>query len=218
MRATRVLAAVLCCVPLALPSLGRGAQLSDEEIGALCADAEDAAHCGRLVEAAQLKRLPNLARRDGPVLTISLFPSGAAAFTDSDDAVAGRSYSLWDYLDGINAVLVYTTAGDKTGFLLLTRTNNRRYELPTEPQLSPDRQRLLTADVCQKQCTKEIAVWRVTREAVRKELSWLAADWADATAKWKDAETIAIEYSVDGVSTTGTIERKLSDSAWRRLQ
>jgi hypothetical protein len=218
MQSTRVLAAVLCCVPLALHNVARGAQLSDAEIGQICAEAEDAAHCGRLVEAAQLKRLPNLARREGSVLTISLFPSGAATFTDSEDAVAGRSYSLWDYLDGINAVLVYTTAGDKAGFLLLSRTNNRRYELPTEPQLSPDRQRLLTADVCQKQCTKEIAIWRVTREAVRKELTWLAADWADATAKWKDAETIAIEYSVDGVSPAGTIERKLSDSAWKRAQ
>jgi hypothetical protein len=218
MRLTRVLAAVLCSAPLALHGVADGAQLSDVEIGEICAEAEDAAHCGRLVEAAQLKRLPNLARREGSVLTVSLFPSGAATFTDSDDAVVGRSFSLWDYLDSINAVLVYTTAGDKAGFLLLTRTNNRRYELPTEPQLSPDRQRLLTADVCQKQCTKEIAIWRVTRETVRKELTWLAADWTDATAKWKDAETIAIEYSVDGASTTGTIERKLSDPSWKRAQ
>ena len=111
MFSSRVLAAVLCCASLAAPDAACGAQLSDAEIGQICAQAEDAAHCGRLVEEAQLKRLPNLARREGKALTISLFPSGVATFTDSDDPIDGRSYSLWDYLDGINAVLVYTTAG-----------------------------------------------------------------------------------------------------------
>jgi len=149
---------------------------------------------------------------------ISLFPSGVATFTDSDDPVAGRSYSLWDYLDGINAVLVYATAGDKASFTLLMRSNNRRYELPTEPQLSPDRQRLATVDVCQTHCSKEIAIWRITPESLRKELVWNAGGWADATAKWKDAETLAIEYSVDGATAAGTIERKLSDPSWKRVQ
>ena len=218
MLSSRVFAAVLCCAPLAAPGAACGAQLSDAEIGAICAQAEDAAHCGRLVEGAQLKRLPNLARREGNALMISLFPSGVATFTDSDDPVAGRSYSLWDYLDGINAVLVYATAGDKASFTLLMRSNNRRYELPTEPQLSPDRQRLATVDVCQTHCSKEIAIWRITPESLRKELVWNAGGWADATAKWKDAETLAIEYSVDGSTAAGTIERKLSDPSWKRVQ
>src|SRR6266508_5275391 len=121
---SRVLAAVLC-VLLVGGGTAYGAQLSDAEIGEICAQAEDAAHCGRLVEAAQLKRLPNLARREGDALMISLFPSGVATFTDSDDPVGGRSYSLWDYLDGINAVLVYTTAGDKASFTLLTRSDRK---------------------------------------------------------------------------------------------
>ena len=207
MLSSRVLAAVLCCAPLAAPDAACGAQLSDAEIGEICAQAEDAAHCGRLVEGAQLKRLPNLARREGNALMISLFPSGVATFTDSDDPVDGRSYSLWDYLDGINAVLVYATAGDK-----------RRYELPTEPQLSPDRQRLATVDVCQTQCSKEIAIWRITPESLRKELVWNASGWADATAKWKDPETLAIEYSVDGATAAATVERKLSDPSWKRVQ
>jgi len=218
MLSSRVFAAVLCCAPLAAPGAACGAQLSDAEIGEICAQAEDAAHCGRLVEAAQLKRLPNLARREGNALMISLFPSGVATFTDSDDPVAGRSYSLWDYLDGINAVLVYATAGDKASFTLLMRSNNRRYELPTEPQLSPDRQRLATVDVCQTHCSKEIAIWRITPESLRKELVWNAGGWADATAKWKDAETLAIEYSVDVSTAAGTIERKLSDPSWKRVQ
>ena len=124
----RVLAALLSCVPLA----SLAAPLSDTEIGELCAQADGASQCGRLIEEVQLKRLPGLARRDGDALLVSLFPQGTATFTDSPDPVNGHSYSLWDYIDGINAVLLYTTAGEKTTFTLLQRTSNRRYELPTE--------------------------------------------------------------------------------------
>jgi hypothetical protein len=225
-----VLSWVLSCVPSWVLSCVLGcalscasfdtvaAPLANTEIEQLCAQAEDAGHCGRLVEEAQLKRLPNLARREGSALLISLFPAGTATFTDSDDPVRGRSYSLWDYLDGVNAVLLYTTAGNKTTFTLLQRTNNRRYELPTEPQVSPDRQRLVTADICGPRCTNEVAVWRVTRDAIRKELAWSPdADWTDAAAKWKDAETLIIEYSVGNAATTTTLERKLGDAAWKRL-
>jgi hypothetical protein len=182
----------------------------------ICAQAEDTVHCGRLVEALQLKRLPNLARREGKVLSVSLYPSGTATFTDSDDAVSGRSYSLWDYLDGINAVLLYTTAGETTTFTLLQRTTNRRVELPTEPQLAPDRRRLVTADVCAAHCSGEIAIWRVTPEGIRKELSWSpAAGWIDAGAKWKNEDTLTIDYTTD--KGAGKIDRVLGDPTWKRL-
>ena len=211
----RVFAALSACALLGVP-LAAAAPLSSAEIEQVCAPAEDAVHCGRLVEETQLKRLPNLARRDGRALLVSLFPSGTATFTDSDDPVRGRSYSLWDYLDGINAVLLYTTAGEKTTFTLLDRATNRRYELPTEPQLSPDRQRLATADVCGPRCTNEIAVWRISRDGIRKELSWSpGADWTDAAASWKSSETLIIEYNAGGVAAT--LERRLGDAAWTRL-
>src|SRR5215468_631690 len=210
----RALVALLCCASLGSPA----APLSNTEIGQLCAEADDAVHCGRLIEQAQLKRLPGLARRNGDSLLVSLFPEGTATFTDSDDPVKGRSYSLWDYLDSINAVLLYTTVGDKTTFTLLQRTNNRRYELPTEPQLSPDRQWLATADICGPRCTNEIAIWRVARDGIRKELAWSPdAAWVDASARWKGAETLIIEYSMADSGSTATVERKLGDSSWKRV-
>jgi hypothetical protein len=210
----RALVALLCCAPLA----NLAAPLSNTEIGELCAEADDAVHCGRLIEREQLKRLPGLARRNGAELSVSLFPQGAATFTDSDEPVKGRSYSLWDYIDGINAVLLYTTAGEKTTFILLQRTTNRRYELPTEPQLSPDRQWLATADICGPGCTNEIALWRIARDGIRKELTWSpGADWIDASARWKDAGTLVIEYSVADSASTTTLERKLGDPSWKRV-
>jgi hypothetical protein len=186
---------------------------TNAELEQICAQADDATHCGRLVEALQLKRLPNLARREGGVLSVSLYPSGTATFTDSDD-VGGRTYSLWDYLDGINAVLLYTTAGETTTFTLVQRTTNRRVELPTEPQLAPDHLRLVTVDVCEAHCSNEIAIWRVTRESIRKELAWSPAGWIDAGAKWIDADTLSIEYT-DG-NGVGKVERALGDPSWKR--
>jgi hypothetical protein len=208
----RALVALNACAA----TLAFGAPPTNADLEQICAQAEDTVHCGRLVEAFQLKRLPNLAWREGKVLLVSLYPSGTATFTDSDDAVSGRSYSLWDYLDGINAVLLYTTAGETTTFTVLQRTTSRRVELPTEPQLAPDRRRLVTADVCEAHCSNEIAIWRVTPEGIRKELSWSpAARWIDAGAKWKDADTLTIEYTTE--SGAGKIDRVLGDPSWKRL-
>lgn len=208
-----MLVAVLCCAPL----LAIGARLTPAEIVAVCANADGVAHCGRLIEEMQLKRLPDLARRQGSTLLVSLYPSGTASFTDIDDPANGRSYSLWDSLDPINAVLLYTTTNDATSFTLLQRTTNRRFDFPAEPQLSPDRQHLVTADVCPKGCGNEIAVWRVSRDGVQKELAWSpGAAWSDAAATWKDAGTLTIEYTPAGQQGDVSFERKLTDPTWTR--
>ena len=193
------------------------APVSRDEIAALCAQADGANHCGRLVEEVQLKRLPSLAVRDGATLKVSLYPAGIATFADTEALNGGRSYSLWDYLDPINAVLLYTTDGDTVTFTLVQRANGRRTELPTEPALSPDRQRLVTADFCPRRCANEVALWRVTKDGVHKELAWTPQEaWVDAGAKWKTAETLVIDYTLAGDAKAGVIERRLTDPVWQR--
>jgi hypothetical protein len=193
------------------------APVTRDEIAALCAEADGANHCGRLIEEVQLKRLPSLAVRDGATLKVSLYPAGTASFADTEALHGGRSYSLWDYLDGINAVLLYTTDGDAVTFTLLQRTSGRKAELPTEPKLSPDRQRLVTADFCESRCVNELAVWRVTRDGVRKESTWKPAQaWTDATATWKGPDALVIEYTAAGAPRPEVLERRLSDPSWIR--
>jgi hypothetical protein len=192
--------------------------LAQQEIVSLCGNAEDAAHCGRLIEEVQLKRLPNLARRDSNALLVSLYPSGTATFTDSDDPVNGRSYSLWDFLDPINAVVLYSTAGESISFIVLRRTTNHRFELPAEPLLSPDRLRFVTADVCPSRCINEIAVWRLSPESLRKELVWTPGEsWSDVVATWKEPNTLTIEYTPAGADKAALVERKLIDPVWKRV-
>ncbi|HEV7413544.1 MAG TPA: hypothetical protein VGP14_07800 [Casimicrobiaceae bacterium] len=206
--------ALVACLPL----FAQAAPLTRAEIEVACTGAEDTAHCGRLIEALQLARLPGLARRTGNALIVSLFPSGSTTFTDSDDPVNGRSYSLWDYFDGINSVVLYVTVGDNASFSLLQRATGRLVDLPAEPRLSPDRQRFAVADVCAQHCGNEIAVWRVTRDGFRKELRWTPATaWSDAGVTWRDADTLTIEFNVDPAGAPSTIARKLTDPTWTRI-
>ena len=75
----------------------------------------------------------------------------------------------------------------------------------------------MTADVCEARCSNEVAVWLVTREGIRKELAWSPArSWIDAGANWKDAQTLAIEYTT--LTESGKIERALDDASWRRVR
>jgi len=211
----------MACVALGFASLlaaaAHAVPLEPEELAKVCAQAEDSAHCGRLVEEIQLKRLPNLAVRDGAALRVSLFPSGTVTFADTEGLNGGRSHSLWDYLPEINAVVLYTTDGDEVTFTLLQRATGSKAELPADPKLSPDRSRLATADFCEKRCVNELAVWRVTRDGVRKEYSWKPKEaWTDSTASWKSADTLVVQYTAAGAAAPGKLERKLSDPGWLR--
>jgi hypothetical protein len=190
---------------------------SPEELARICANAEDPPHCGRLVEEVQLKRLPNLAVRDGATLRVSLYPSGTATLADTEALNGGRSYSLWDFISELNAVVLYTTDGDDVSFTVLQRATGRRTELPSDPKLSPDRAHLVTADFCEKRCVNELAVWRVTRDAIQKTLTWKPREvWADAVANWKTPQTVAIDYAVAGSEKRAVIERRLDDPSWAR--
>lgn len=215
-RAIAAIAAVAALAALRAGTAG-AVPLTAEELTKLCAQADDPAHCGRMVEEVQLPRLPNLAVRDKLELRVSLYPSGTTTFTDTEAINGGRSHSLWDFMSEINSVVLYVTDGDEASFVLLQRTSGRKIDLPADPKLSPDRQRLVTADFCEKRCTNEVALWRVTRDGVRKELTWRpAARWTDAIATWKDAQTIAIEYSAEGAPTPSRMTRGLADAGWMR--
>ena len=186
------------------------------QVAELCASAEDQSHCGRLIEEAQMKRLPGMVERAGDELRVTLFPTGAVTFRDSVALTGAKTYSLWDYLDRINAVVLFTTDGDQSGFVLLQRASGRQFRLPSEPTLSPDRQHLVTADFCGSGCDGELAIWRVTRDDVRRISTWKPpVTWTDASATWKDADTLRIEYTVAAEDKPRVLERRLDAPGWQ---
>jgi hypothetical protein len=217
-RACAGLVARLALVGALLPGASVGTTLSTEELAAACAQTEGSAHCARKVEEIQLKRLPNLATRDGGTLKVSLYPTGVAMFTDTEALNGGKSFALWDFVSEINTVILFTTDGGNASFIALQRTNGRRIDLPAEPKVSPDRTRLATADFCASHCVNELAIWRVTKEGVQKELAWKPAEtWDDAGVAWKDAGTVVVEYTRAGRADGATLERRLTDASWRRI-
>jgi hypothetical protein len=188
-----------------------------ERVLALCGQVESPAHCGRLMEAEQLKSLPNLATRNGDTLTVTLFPSGTRVLVDSIATSGEKSYALWDYWNNVNAVVLLVTSGDEVNFAILQRATGQLTTLPGEPVLAPDRQRLVVADFCSRNCANELQVWRVSRDGVRKELTYRPqAAWSDVTAAWKDPETLAVQFTPAGGSQAQTLERKLSAADWKK--
>jgi hypothetical protein len=190
---------------------------SRDEISQWCNDADDPTQCGRLIEVQQLKRLPGLARRDGVNLHVALFPSGTTTFTDVDDAKGSVTYSLWDTLDPINAVVIYVTRDDKASYIVLQRNTGRKTDMASDPALSSDRTHLVTADFCANDCTNEVVLWRVSHDGITREATWNPQpSWSDAAVHWKDNDTLVAEYTPVGASDARTVERKLGDPVWRR--
>lgn len=209
-RAAGVLAAVAVAGAQAVPP-------TPERVMELCNNVESPAHCGRKVEAEQLKVLPNLAVRSGDTLRVSLYPSGTRDFVDSLGANAEKSYALWDYWSPINAVVLFVASGETITYAVLQRATGHFTALPAEPVLAQDRQRVAVADFCPRQCANELSVWRVTREGLVRELVYKpAAPWADVTVAWRDPDTLTISYQPAGADTPRTVERKLTAPDWRK--
>lgn len=185
---------------------------------ALCAEVESPGHCGRKVEAEQLKALPNLAIRDGDTLKVSLFPSGNRDFVDVIVGTDARSHALWDYWNAANAVVLFIASGERLSYGVLQRANGQLTVVPAEPMLAPDRQHLAVADVCTTGCGNQVTVWRVARDGIRKVAAWSPpATWSDVTVSWKDAETLAVQYMPAGEATGRTLNRALNAPDWQRV-
>jgi hypothetical protein len=189
------------------------------ELAKLCANAEDQAHCGRLVEARRLAGLKSIVTREGDELRIELLPAGSTVFRDAVNIIGARTYAVWDYLEDLETLVLFSTDGDRTEFWLVQRRSGGEYRVASEPVLAPGHRRFATADFCAQQCDNELAVWRIDAGGVRKELAWRPREaWRDAAVAWKDADTVAVEYTVAGEERTRALERRTSDAAWTRVR
>lgn len=194
------------------------APLSQQRVMELCGGAESPGHCGRRIEAEQLKALPNLATRDGDTLKVTLFPAGTRAFVDTIVGADSRAYAVWDYWNNVNAVVLFITEGDKIAYGVLQRANGQLTLVPAEPFLAPDRQRLVVADFCANDCTNELSVWRVARDGIRKEAGFVPAKpWSDVTAAWAKDEVLTLRYTMPGEDKPRTQDMPLASSDWKRV-
>ena len=211
MRAMAIGMALAACV------CAQATPVTPARVTELCARAEGPAHCGRLIEAEQLKALPNLATRDGSTLKVLLYPSGTRDFVDVESLHGDKTWALWDYVNSLNVVVLFTTDADRLGYAMLQRYTGQVVTIPGEPSVSPDRQRFAVADFCRDHCDNEVTVWQVSREGIRRELAWKPlAEWSDVTVLWRDAETLILRYTLRGEDKTSTTVLGLADAQWRR--
>ena len=190
---------------------------TQERVLELCGNVEGPAHCGRRVEAEQLRALPNLAVREGDTLRVTMYPSGTRAFVDTIASSNEKSYALWDYWSPVNAIVLFVTSGDEVSYAVLQRATGQLSMLPAEPVLAPDRQHAAVADFCPERCTNEITLWRITRDGLRKD-AWFkpATPWSDVTLGWKGGETLTIQFTPAGSDKPQTVDRPLTHHEWRR--
>jgi len=220
-RVARLRAHAACAlVTLLVPALALAAPISRADLVSLCADAEDQAQCGRLVEAKQMRAVSRFVERDGSDLRVQLVPYGLSVFRDTDSALGGgTSYAVWNYLADLDTLVLFTTRGERTGFLLLQRKGGGETPLPSEPVVAPDQRHFATADVCAQGCDNEVVVWRIARDGVRKEATWKPpGDWTDVTVAWRGANAIALDYVAASDAQTHTVERRLDDASWVRVR
>lgn len=202
----------------AIVSPAAAVPLSPAEITALCANAEDQAHCGRLIEARQMKAVERFVERNGDELRIQLASFGLTVFRDSINVTGAETYAVWDYYDDLETVVLFATEGERTQFWLVQRRGGGEFRIPSEPVLSPDHRRFVTADFCAAGCDNRIVVWTIARDGVRQELAWTPpAPWTDASAGWRSADTIKLEYSLAGEPGSRIAERRLSDPSWTKV-
>jgi len=218
-RANRVREGAWCAlIVLLVPVLAHATPLSRAQLVSLCADAEDQAQCGRLVEARQLRSVSRFVERDGDELRVELSPFGLSVFHDSVNPTGATTYAVWDYLENLDTLVLFTTRGERTGFLLVQRRGGVETRVPSEPVVSPDERHFVTADFCERACDNEVALWRIARDGIFKVATWAPpAVWSDVSVTWHGANAIALEYTVANESQSQTLERRLDDRSWKKV-
>jgi hypothetical protein len=160
-----------------------------------------------------------VATREGDELRIELLPAGLATFRDAVNIVGARTYAVWDYIEDLQAVVLFATNGDRSEFWIVERRGGGEFRVPSEPVLAPGHKRFATADFCADGCDNEVAVWRIDGTGVHKDLAWRPAEtWADAGVAWKGPESLSVEYTVAKESSPRTLERRLNDATWNRIR
>ena len=203
---------------LLLTAVVHAAPIPRAELMSLCAEADDQAHCGRLVEARQLRSLSRIAERNGDELRVTLDPFGLSVFHDSINVRGATTYAVWDYLERVDTLVLFTTRGERTGFLLVQRRGGGEYRVPAEPVLAPDDRRFATADFCANECDNEVAIWHIGSDGIRKEASWTPpAAWSDVSVAWRGAGSIALDYAL-GDGQRRTLERRIDDPSWKKAR
>jgi hypothetical protein len=185
------------------PGIVKAGPPSQQAIIKACEEAESAARCERLLETEQIKQFPAIAAREGRVLRLKA-RGGTAPIELRDAGNPGdetgaeyRAHAFWDFWPQSRSAVVSVMTQASDYYLVVDLDRGTQARVPAEPLLAPDSRRFLVADLCEKQCTNLIQIWRFDRDRLVLERTFKPAEkWYEADVTWRDAATLAIEYSV----------------------
>jgi hypothetical protein len=217
------------------PAVAIAAPPSHQAIIKACDEAESAVQCERLLETEQIKQVPAIATREGRVLRLKTRASSApielrdAGDPDGETGAEYRAHAFWDYWPQRKSAVVSVTTQAGDYYLVIDLDRGTQTRVPAEPLLAPDSLRFLVADLCEKQCANLIQIWRFERDRLVRERTFKPAEkWYEADVAWRDAATLAVEYSVAAPQPRRRLAEfgelvlvrarprllKLSDSGW----
>lgn len=174
---------------------------TSEAIIKACEETDTAAQCERVLEREQLKQFPGVGTRDGAALRLATKPGmPAIEFRDSgnpeDDNADFKWHALWDYWPQSKIAIVSVTTRDSDHFLVVQLDRGMQVRVPAEPILSPDGQRFIVGDFCDKGCGNQIQLWRIDRTRAIREKTYKPRErWYETDVSWRDPATLAVEYS-----------------------
>jgi|SRR6185369_9185874 len=207
-----LVAALLLCICIISSAVVAVSEPIDKKISKCSSEDIEAARKNYNIEQNKISRATGHAVRKGLRLELS---TGKRVIVLKDDCSEGESYGRYSFerhLTDIGYYLVSVTAYEGGGFLLINDRNGKQTFISGEPQVSPDKKRVLATsmDFMAGYSNKTIAMWRLVLTGLEEEyvydtLNEKACGASDA--RWLDNKSVELNLEC-AVSDTSDLTTK----------
>jgi hypothetical protein len=129
--------------------------------------------------------------------------------------IGARTYAVGDYIEDLEAVVLFATDGDRTEFWIVARRGGGELR-SVRARACTRHQRFATADFARTHATTSSpcgASWQRRSQ----ELTWRPSRRADAGVTWKGARR-SHRIPAAKASSPRTLERRINDATWTRVR
>lgn len=162
--------------------------------------------------------------RNRDTVVVKLRGDSTVSFENVEAGEQSRGYFFAGYLEEIDAFLMEVVYWEGYGYILVDAATGHQTHLDAPPVVSPDRKRLITAnmDLEAGYTRTRIQIYRLVDD--RLELEWTHEPqddprWGPSSAEWIDSVTVSVAKNVPdysaGISYTRVpIRLRLTENGW----